>query len=71
MINGTQNRIDNNIVAGNGFYGIVVASDNVGNSITRNSAPGNSFGDYENTSGNTDYAPIQTPSTATSPWANF
>jgi parallel beta-helix repeat protein len=71
VVYGTQNRIDSNIVGNNANFGIFVELDNVGNSITRNSAPGNSGGGYYGNSGNTDYAPVQTPSTATSPWANF
>ena len=66
----TKDRIDNNTVGDNGSYGILEYSQNAGNIITRNFAPGN-FSNYYNTSGNTDFAPIQTPSTATSPWANF
>jgi parallel beta-helix repeat protein len=67
---GSQNRIDNNSV-GNNLIGIGVQFSNVGNSITRNSAPGNGIAGYGNTTANNDFAPIQTPSTATSPWANF
>jgi parallel beta-helix repeat protein len=71
-INGAQNRIDNNITVNNATYGIYdVSGANVGNNITRNSAPGNSSGGYFGNSGNTDFGPVQTPSTATSPWANF
>jgi len=69
-ISSAKNRIDNNTVGYNGTYGILEISSNAGNSITRNFAPGNSV-NYYNTSGNTDFAPVQTPSTATSPWANF
>jgi hypothetical protein len=71
---GVRNRIDSNN-AGNNAYGVVLirgpgilpSSVNVGNSITRNFAPGG----YGNTAGNNDYAPIQTPNTSTNPWANF
>jgi len=71
-IYGAQNRIDNNIIGNNATFGINdVSGANAGNSITRNSAPGNPDGGYFGTSGNSDYAPVQTPSTATSPWANF
>ena len=69
-ISSAKNRIDNNTVGYNGSYGILEISSSAGNSITRNFAPGD-FVNYFNTSGNTDFAPIQTPSTATSPWANF
>ena len=69
-IAGTQNRIDTNIVGANAVYGILDLTSSSGNIIIRNSAPGNGS-NYYNTSGNSDYAPIQTPSTATSPWANF
>lgn len=67
---GIQNRIDNNSV-GNNLCGIAISQSNVGNCITRNSAPGNSSGGYSTITGNPDLAPIQTPTTATSPWANF
>jgi parallel beta-helix repeat protein len=70
-IAGTQNRVDENIVGANGVYGILEYSSSAGNSIIRNSAPANGTSNYFNTSGNTDYGPVQTPSTATSPWANF
>ena len=71
---GARNRIDNNN-AGNNTYGIAFipgpgilpASVNVTNCITRNFAPRG----YGNTAGNNDYAPIQTPNTSTNPWANF
>jgi parallel beta-helix repeat protein len=66
----TKDRIDNNTVGDNGSYGILEYSQNVDNIITRNFAPGN-FVNYYQLSGNTDYAPVQIPSTATSPWANF
>ncbi len=69
-IAGTQNRVDANIVGANAVYGILDLTSSSGNSIIRNSAPGNGL-NYYNTSGNSDYGPIQTPSTATSPWANF
>ena len=70
-IAGTQNRVDDNIVGANAVYGILDYNTSAGNSIIRNSAPGNGTSNYSNTSGNSDYGPIQTPSTATSPWANF
>jgi parallel beta-helix repeat protein len=69
-ISSAKNRIDNNTVGYNGSYGILEISSSAGNSITRNFAPGD-FVNYYNPSGNTDFAPIQTNSTATSPWANF
>jgi hypothetical protein len=65
---GGQNRIDNNSVGNSIVFGINPGQMNVTNSITRNSSPGPGYG---NTSGNNDYAPIGTPNTATSPWANF
>jgi parallel beta-helix repeat protein len=71
FIFGGQSRIDGNSIGNNGAYGINPSSANVTNSITRNSAPGNGSGGYGNYSGNNDYAPTGTPSTATSPWANF
>jgi parallel beta-helix repeat protein len=71
VIYGTQDRIDNNIAGNNINFGIFIELANEGNIITRNSAPGNAGGGYEGNSGNNDCAPVQTPSTATSPWANF
>ncbi len=38
--------------------------------IVRNSCSSNLLGNYAPTNGTT-FAPIQTPATATSPWANF
>jgi parallel beta-helix repeat protein len=67
-IEGSQNRIDGNNVGNNTSYGIMADNPNVTNTITRNASPGLGYG---NTSGNNDYAPIQTPNTATSPWADF
>jgi hypothetical protein len=68
-IDSTGTRIDGNFFGNNNPYGAIdFNSVNAGNCITRNSAPG---GGYDSYSGNNDYAPIQTPNTATSPWANF
>lgn len=68
VIGGGQNRVDGNSVGGNSSYSIEPNFANVTNSITRNFAGQSGYGNY---AGNNDYAPIQTPSTATSPWANF
>jgi parallel beta-helix repeat protein len=70
-IYGGQNRIDGNHAGNNSSFGIYPYYVNTNNIIIRNSAPGNTSGAYYNTSGNNDYGPIQKPSTATSPWANF
>jgi hypothetical protein len=70
-VTGGQNLIDSNYTGQNGQYGISVSAVNQHNYITRNFAPGNGTSGYFNTSGNNDYGPIQTPNSATSPWANF
>ncbi|MGP8199327.1 MAG: right-handed parallel beta-helix repeat-containing protein [Limisphaerales bacterium] len=67
-IYGSQNRIDGNNVGNNTSFGINSVQQNVHNCITRNFSPGPGYGSYN---GNNDYAPIGTPNTATSPWANF
>lgn len=69
-VNSAHNRVDGNHVADNTQYGIDSLSANVGNSITRNSAPGNGT-NYLNYADNTDYAPTGSVSTATNPWTNF
>ena len=63
-----QNRVDENTVGFNTSFGIYPDFTDAGNVITRNVSPGAGYG---NLGGNNDYAPIQTPNTATSPWANF
>jgi parallel beta-helix repeat protein len=70
-ITGGQNRVDGNHVAASGNYGIYPNNANVANSITRNSAAGNGIAGYGNYSGNADYAPTGSVSTATNPWTNF
>jgi hypothetical protein len=67
---GDGNRIENNNCYGNQEIGI--ESDNGPNAdiIVRNTCSANSGGNYSPTNGAT-FAPIQTPATATSPWANF
>jgi hypothetical protein len=70
-ITGGQNRIDNNSAYNNSGYGFTWAFANVTNSITRNSASGNSLGNYYNFAGNNDYAPTGSVHTATNPWTNF
>jgi parallel beta-helix repeat protein len=69
-VEGGQNRIDGNHASNNSGYGINAGSANQ-NIIIRNSAPGNSSGAYNDTTNNNDFGPVQTPGTATSPWANF
>jgi parallel beta-helix repeat protein len=71
VFGGAQNRVDDNLAGFNSFNGIFLVQTNVGNLIIRNSAPGNGSGGYYNYAGNNDYAPVQTPASATSPWANF
>jgi parallel beta-helix repeat protein len=70
FITGGQNRIDGNLVTQNGD-GIAPTTANAGNMITRNSAPGNASANYFNYTGNADYAPTGSVSTATNPWTNF
>ena len=64
---GDNNRIDGNLVVGNGQYGIRTVGTSI---VVRNSATGNATANYNVNSG-TNIGPIQIPSTATSPWANF
>jgi hypothetical protein len=72
VVDGYHNRIDSNTAGGNLYYGIEEDAPNGGNSITRNFAPFNGLDDYSgNAPDNPDFAPVQTPATATSPWANF
>ena len=63
---GDNNRIDGNHVVGNGQYGIRSSTTNV---IVRNTSSGNGI-NYDVSSG-ANFGPLQTPGTATSPWANF
>ena len=71
IFGGSQNRVDGNTAGNNAFYGIYPFPVNLTNSITRNFAPGNGSGGYGNYTGNSDYAPTGTVSTATNPWTNF
>jgi hypothetical protein len=65
--NGDSNRIDGNLVVGNSLWGIRTTGTSV---VVRNTATGNGTANY-NVSTGTNIGPIQTPGTATSPWANF
>jgi hypothetical protein len=70
LIGGTQNRVDDNNVGNNVSYGIADNNPNGDNFITRNISPGKGYEGYN--TGNSDYAPIQSPTNAVaSPWANF
>jgi parallel beta-helix repeat protein len=71
FVAGGQNRIDGNSIGNNRLGGVSLAFVNVTNSITRNFATGNGLGNYGNYSGNADYAPTGSVSTATNPWTNF
>jgi parallel beta-helix repeat protein len=62
--------IDGNNVRGNSDYAIYPQNANHGNVISRNSGGGSSS-QYFGYGTNPDYAPFQSISTATSPWANF
>jgi hypothetical protein len=64
---GDNNRIDGNLVVGNSEWGIRTIGTSI---VVRNSATGNPSGNYYVSTG-TNIGPIQTPDTATSPWANF
>jgi hypothetical protein len=66
---GTGNRIEHNQATSNGF-GIFSTSGIGADTIIRNTCSGNSGGNYSPTNGTT-FAPIQTPATATNPFANF
>jgi parallel beta-helix repeat protein len=67
-VSGNNCRIDSNHLINNGDHGIRLAS---GNScvVVRNTASGNATGDFPVAGSN--IGPIQSPATATSPWANF
>jgi parallel beta-helix repeat protein len=67
-LSGSPNRVDGNSVGYNLSYGINADSLNMTNCIIRNFSPGPGYGGY---AGNTDYAPIGKPSTATNAWQNF
>ena len=64
---GDNNRIDSNLVVCNSLYGIRTTGTSI---VVRNVATGNTSANY-NVSTGANIGPIQTPSTATSPWANF
>jgi parallel beta-helix repeat protein len=69
---GVRNRVDGNTLGNNGEVGIDLGSGiNVHNVIIRNSASNNGSFNYSGYAGNSDYGPTGTPTTATSPWANF
>ncbi|MDB6125339.1 MAG: hypothetical protein JWQ71_4332 [Pedosphaera sp.] len=65
----TNNRLDGNQVRNNTGIGIQTSAG-AGNVVIRNSSSANSGGNYSPASG-VGIAPIQDPSTATNPFANF
>ena len=67
---GAGSRIDGNHTRDNSGYGIKSDGGAGADTITRNTSGGNGSAQYSPTTGTT-FAPVQTPSTATSPWANF
>jgi parallel beta-helix repeat protein len=63
---GSLNHIDGNTASHNAHDGFILGND----LVVRNSAFFNTTADYSPTSG-TNYGPINSASTSTSPWANF
>ncbi len=72
VINGSNNRIENNhVVTAGGVGGIVVSGlEYTNNVVIRNTVIGSGANNYQNP-GNNDFGPIGTAATATSPWANI
>ena len=70
LLAGSGNRIENNHCDNNQSFGILSSVGPGADIIVRNSCSSNLLGNYKPTNGPT-FAPIQTPATATSPWANF
>ena len=70
VIDDSDNRVDGNHVARNGYAGIMVISSYINNVVVRNSVAGNGANNYLGTNGN-DFGPISTAAAATSPWANI
>jgi hypothetical protein len=68
LLFGTDNRVDGNNASKNTGWGIHQESGP--DLIVRNTARGNTTGNYSPSSG-TSVGPIGSPDTATSPWANF
>jgi parallel beta-helix repeat protein len=72
---GVKNRVDNNHASNNSGFGIVTTESqtNVGSPdvIIRNTSRGNFAGGYSPSSGQFIGPTNQSPSTSTSPWANF
>ncbi len=62
-----RNLVDGNFLSLNGGFGVV--STDVRNTIVRNTAVDNTGGAYSAVGSR--FGPLQSPSTATSPWANF
>ena len=66
----TGSRIDGNQTRNNAAYGIKSDGGADADVIIRNTSSGNSTAQYFPTIGGS-FAPVQSPATATSPWANF
>ena len=66
---GTGSRIDGNHTRDNSGYGVKSDGGAGADTITRNNSGGN--GTQYSPSTGTTFAPVQSPATATSPWANF
>jgi hypothetical protein len=72
LINGSNNRIENNhVVTAGGIAGIQVSGNEYTNNVViHNTVIGGGANNYQNP-GNNDFGPIGTAATATSPWANI
>jgi hypothetical protein len=68
LLFGSSNRVDGNNASDNTGWG--VRQESGPDLIVRNTARGNTSGNYSPSSG-TSVGPIGTPNTSTSPWANF
>jgi hypothetical protein len=69
-VDDSDNRVDGNHLARNGYAGILIITSYINNVVVRNSVAGNGANNYLGTAGN-DVGPIGTAATATSPWANI
>jgi hypothetical protein len=72
LINGSNNRIENNhVLTTGGIAGIEVSGSGYTNNVViHNTVIGAGANNYQNP-GNNDFGPIGTAATATSPWANI
>ena len=70
VLDDTDNRVDGNHAARNGYAGIMIVVPYMNNVVVRNSVAGNGANNYVGTAGN-DVGPIGTAAAATSPWANI